>query len=455
MNIGQRKSYGFKLQVIEEGQQSDRNDISVVAEIGKDIDLCPGILDTYNVNGWQPVHQDLLMVCAAVAFADKHRARRITGWSRQLSVDIPVRELGVWQQPNVKLHLCDTLRHLTGDQWHFSFSKASGSSLGSMNQRALPFCNRKEFIMAYSDGLDSRCVAGLYDADDTAVCVRVTKSKDRVKNEERLFDQIPFKVKSNRSESSFRSRGFIFASVTAIVAQLCDVSRIIVPESGQGALGPALLPLHKTVADYRCHPTFFRKMECFIRALLGYTVNYDQPRLWYTKGETIEAFMAQYNRNAECVINTRSCWQQQWNVRGDEKVNQCGICAACLLRRMSMLAAGIDEPVSNYTFQDLTQQNHRDAISENSSIQISKSMLEYGSVGARHFHQLANMATLPASDLRPHVFQIMQATGSTEQDTHKNLRRLLMKHAEEWRAFVSAHGKRSFINRWALGGHYG
>src|SRR3546814_4414490 len=56
------------------------------------------------------------------------------------------------------------------------------------------------------------------------------------------------------NESSFRSRGFQFGVVAAIAAHLFGISRIVVPESGQGALGPVLLPLYNIYRDYRNHP---------------------------------------------------------------------------------------------------------------------------------------------------------------------------------------------------------
>jgi hypothetical protein len=39
------------------------------------------------------------------------------------------------------------------------------------------------------------------------------------------------------------------------------------------------LPLHNIYVDYRNHPTFFRKMGRFIKALEGYRVQFEQPRL--------------------------------------------------------------------------------------------------------------------------------------------------------------------------------
>ena len=296
----------------------------------------------------------------------------------------------------------------------------------------------------------------MYDTSDTAVRVRVTKTKDRIKKGEGPFDLIPFRVKPAKFlESSFRSRGFIFASVTAIASHLSGVGRVIVPESGQGALGPVLLPLHNIYADYRNHPTFFRKMERFIKTLLGCALTYEQPRLWHTKGQTIAAYISQSGKGSELVINTRSCWQKRWNVKVDGEYRQCGLCAACLLRRMSMHAAGVEEPANAYTINDLTAATYEDAIPQADHIRLSHTMVEHGSVGARHLQQLANMTELPDAALRLHVFEIARATGMSEQVTHDNLRKLLVQHAEEWRDFVNAQGQHSFVNAWTKGGRYG
>lgn len=216
-----------------------------------------------------------------------------------------------------------------------------------------------------------------------------------------------------------------------------------------------LLPLHNIYADYRNHPTFFRKMERFIKTLLGYSVVYEQPRLWYTKGQTIEAFLAQPREGQGSVLRTRSCWQKRWNVKIDGEFRQCGLCAACLLRRMSMQAAGVTEPSGTYMIADLTTARYEDAISRSNRTRPSHTMVEYGSVGVRHFQQLADLAERPDAALRPHVFEIARATGAPEQDTRDNLRKLLVQHAEEWRDFVSAQGQHSFIKSWTKGGRYG
>src|SRR3546814_16343603 len=91
------------------------------------------------------------------------------------------------------------------------------------------------------------------------------------------------------NESSFRSRGFQFGVVAAIAAHLFGISRIVVPESGQGALGPVLLPLYNIYRAYRNHPSFFRKMERLLYAALDHIVELHQPRKWSPKEIAREA----------------------------------------------------------------------------------------------------------------------------------------------------------------------
>ena len=459
MNSCQRSGgrYGLTLNIVEKGTESRTglNGGGMVVEIGEGIVFDASVLDTYHYAGWKPVHHDLLVVCAAVEFADRRRPRRATQWSRWFQITIPVFERDAWDQAAVRRYLHDTLRHLTGDDWQFSFRQAKESTVeDSVRQRMLPFRENKEFVIAYSNGIDSRCVSDILDARDSVVRVRLTRVRDRAKHGERPFDQIPFAVKTGSGETDVRSRAFKFAAITAIAAHLCAVGKIVVPESGQEAIGPSLLPLHNTYPDYRNHPTFFRKMERFIQELLGFSVSYEQPRLWNTKGETIRAFAARVESGRESLLNTRSCWQQRWNARFDGKLGQCGLCAACLLRRMSMHAAEIEEPAGIYFVDDLTRARYEDARPQQRGGRLSRTLVEYGSVGARHLQQLADRAEVSDTALRPFVFEIARATSTSEHETLEGLRRLLLQHASEWRAFCRAQGPRSFIVGWAKGARH-
>src|SRR5689334_18321898 len=90
------------------------------------------------------------------------------------------------------------------------------------------------------------------------------------------FAKVPYEVHCNlpNLESSARSRGFKFSMISSIAAYLADADEIIVPESGQGAIGPALINVGHAYPDYRSHPLFTLRMERFIQALLGKRIRF-------------------------------------------------------------------------------------------------------------------------------------------------------------------------------------
>lgn len=446
-----------RLVIIEEEQMPGRTFLlpehTVIAEVGRHIHFNAAVLDTFDVKGCGPLHYDMLVLCASIEFADR-RWKRPLGWRRSLHVTVPVIDLKIWQKQEVLKSLHGVLNHLTGDTWRFTFVQAKNLSPIGLQQMPLDFNKTKTFAVAYSDGLDSRAVSALSGAEAEALCVRVAGNRQLRKNGDSYFTRIPFKVKGYRgNESSFRSRGFQFAGVTAIAAQLSGVLRIVVPESGQGALGPVLLPLHNIYPDYRNHPTFFRKMEQFIKALFDHQLRFEQPRLWSTKGQTLRAFLNLAGKSEQHLTSTRSCWQTRRVVnKGGRK--QCGLCAACLLRRLSLHTAGVNETLGAYVVSDLTEPDAGDALSVISQKADRDIMVEYGSVGVRHLQHLADMADLSDDALRVHAWQIAAATETTYEETLKKLRTMLVTHAKEWRAFLSAQGEKSFLKGWMDGGRY-
>lgn len=457
MSLHPRKSPSSDkyLFVIEKEQKPDHRipKGSVIAKVDQHILFDAAVLDSFDVEGCKPLHYDILVLCAAVEFADR-RWKRPQRWRRTLDVTVPVSDLERWQKPEVLKSLHDALKHLTGDTWRFTFIKAKNRSPIGSRQMILDFGNTKAFAVAYSDGLDSRAVSALSGLENQALCIRVAGNRQHKKTGDSFFTHIPFKVEGHGStESSFRSRGFQFAAVTAIAAQLSNVELIIVPESGQGALGPVLLPLHNIYTDYRNYPTFFRNMERFIKELQDYCIRYEQPRLWSTKGQTLSAFLDIPGKSKEHLTSTRSCWQKRRivNVGG---IKQCGLCAACLLRRLSLHAADVNEASDTYVVSDLTLADAHDALSVIPRKVDRDIMFEYGSVGVRHLQHLADMADLPDCALRAHVSEIATATEVTYEDTLKKLRTMLVAHAKEWREFLSAQGEKSFLNSWMDGGRY-
>src|SRR3546814_442554 len=410
------------LVVLEGGCARPRRAVAgaIYVEVGKKIKFDAAALDDFDVEGCQPVHYDLLLICAAVEFADR-RWKRPRSWGRKLHLIIPTIATGIWQNPDVVAKLCAALRHLTGDQWSFDFKAAGNKAPIGERQIPLGFANSKKFAVPYSEGLDSRAVSALSGTEDDALCVRVSNNRQKRRPGENFFNQVPFKVLGHTSnESSFRSRGFQFGVVAAIAAHLFGISRIVVPESGQGALGPVLLPLYNIYRDYRNHPSFFRKMERFLSAALDHSVEFDQPRMWSTKGQTLRTFLTQTGRPQADLTSTTSCWQKRAVVNFGGKRRQCGLCAACLLRRMSMHAAEINEASDTYVIADLRASSVAQALAVVADQSQRRIMVEYGSVGTRHLAQLAALADRPDEELRAETSEIAEATNLPYDSALKN-----------------------------------
>ena len=76
-------------------------------------------------------------------------------------------------------------------------------------------------------------------------------------------------------------------------------------------------------------------------------------------------------------------------------------------------------------------------------------------MGARHLQQLGEFAVEPDAVLKPFAFELSEALGTPMADVQASLRRMLLRHSEEWAAFAAAQGERSFLKLWTKGGRHG
>ncbi len=426
---------------------------AIAAIIGQHLKLDLVGLKSYFFARWDVRLFDLLVVAAAVEFCDRVHRRPARGWARAFDVRVSVHEPEEWTKPDVCNGLEETLGFLTGDTWRFSFI-ARKHTESEAPQRSLSLPPGATLIMPYSEGLDSLAVHALMRETEQGGLVRVRLGaggvdRNSVIKDRQPFARVPYHVRTQtRAEPSARARGFKFAVITAIAAAMSSVDRIVVTESGQGALGPVLVPTGHAYPDYRVHPAFTRRVERFFEALTGRAVRYVFPRLWSTKGETLA--IAAALPQAPDWARTRSCWQsaQQVSVAGERR--QCGVCAACMLRRMSMHSAGLEESATTYVWETLQTSEFRAGAA--AEFQRHTSALDqYGIAGVLH---LDHLAALSGSDLhRRHVRRVARETADAlredADDVESRLFSLLKRHAEEWRLFVLAQGGSSFVARYA------
>lgn len=425
-------------------------------EIGTNLVFSTHSLTSYFFADWEPIVFDTLLLAAAIEFCDKVQRRPALGWGRDIALNIPVHSVAHWNSKAVNDHLHDALEFLTGDRWQVTFSERR-KKVASPQQGLFNLPSGAIGVVPFSDGLDSRAVGALLSKKygDKIVRVRLGKKQSDqpqdASGRKEPFTTVPYKVRHAEkrfTESSARSRGFKFAVLSGLAAYLAKVDKVFVPESGQGALGPALVTVGQAYEDFRNHPRFTKKMSAFLKALLGQDIAFEFPRLWSTKGETLAAYAA-INGGSSDWKTTRSCWQDNRNVSVNKHRRQCGICAACMLRRMSLHEAKLDEPKDNYIWENLGADDFKEGATIGFD-KITRAQRLYAIAGALHLDHLASLRRTPnfLQTLEFHAFHIARAIGLPEKDVRSKLDRLLTQHEKEWTEFMTSLGPNSFIAGW-------
>lgn len=428
--------------------------------IGENLQFSAEPLASYFFADWEPVVFDALMLAASVEFCDKLKRRPSLRWSREIELRLPVHDQQVWTRSDVSGCLHEALELLTGDRWRIEFAKrrkaVASPQQGLFN---LPLAGPLA-VIPFSEGLDSRAVAGLAEKEygDRLIRVRLgTKSDDRPTDSsgrKSPFTAVPYKVKRGDyrfPETSARSRGFKFALLSGLAAHLAKTDRVFVPESGQGALGPSLVPVGQAYEDYRNHPVFTKKMSVFLKALFGRDIHFEFPRLWYTKGETLRDYVSTYGKTD--WAGTRSCWQDNRNASVNSHRRQCGICAACMLRRLSVHAAGLSENSDTYIWEDLRARTFETGAVD--GFEKISAQRNYAIAGALHLDHLAGLrrSRIHAPALESNIRQLSLALDRPNDEVRAGLHRLLTQHEKEWKAFMEFLGTDSFVSRWTEGKH--
>ena len=424
--------------------------------IGEHIRFSTEGLQSYFFAAWDATAVDLLLVAAAVEFCDKMKPRPAHGWSRSFELRVPVHDVGRWRGAGVHDHLVAALGFLTGDRWNIEFVPRKTAEQPVL-QKSLTLPSQARIIIPYSGGLDSRAVAGLISAEGKTALVRVRLGSSgpeerRQRRARQPFTAVPYRVslcERRPQESSARSRGFKFAAVTAVAAHLANACDIVVPESGQGALGPVLVVSGQSYADYRNHPAFTERMEAFLDGLFGRHLTYRFPRIWSTKGETLAAYVG-LGQVSERWWEGRSCWQQARQASVNGKLRQCGICAACLLRRLSVHAAGLDEPQDIYVWENLGAATLREGAASEFT-HVTGALSDYAIAGVLHLDHLAAMAgsSLHEAVVRRVARQVALSLHEDVGEAKLKLSDLLLRHRAEWLSFLDRLGPTSFVTKLA------
>ena len=177
-------------------------------------------------------------MAAAVEYGDRVQRRPVLKWQREIELRIPVHDPDRWNDQRVADTLHDVLEFLTGDQWQITFYKRS-QPLNPPRQGQFNLKDGINAVIPFSDGMDSRAVAGLMarEMGDKLIRVRLgskTRDAQSPSPQKHPFTSVPYRIRPGDQqfvELSARSRGFKFALISGLAAYLSKAGQVIVPES--------------------------------------------------------------------------------------------------------------------------------------------------------------------------------------------------------------------------------
>jgi 7-cyano-7-deazaguanine synthase in queuosine biosynthesis len=311
---------------------------------------------------------DLCEVAAYVFMADKSFPRGDYGkWTRNLSFLIPVRDPDRWN--SVKAILTNTVATLSGDNVEFHFvpkvAEKAGKNDSSESQPSeeLQPSNRldSDCVCLFSGGLDSFAGAvylikkgrrPLF-ASHYVSSLKSLQSKLITGIEKefgRKVEHFQYRVTSRTTkqtrflfknqESSHRARSFLFLSYAAVAAATRGLSEIYICENGVLSLNVPISDARKGTRSTRhAHPLFLQYFNQLINALYGRTFSVQNPFQFWTKGR--EAKLLEKTKLYPLIKDTVTCWGYPNQTLKYPNSNHCGYCIPCIVRRVSVKAAGL------------------------------------------------------------------------------------------------------------------
>jgi 7-cyano-7-deazaguanine synthase in queuosine biosynthesis len=412
-----------------------------VALLGRDIRTSSERISHYCVTEHEPVYEDLATLVESMAYFDRLVPRRRSGgWARQLSIQIPTYECGVFQRAVALDALLEAAWFLTGDRWSFEFVPRQGPAPGRQAKLSLPKGVMRH-IVPFSDGLDSFAQVQLSVREhgrDAVMLVRSGLGRDRI-FPELVSLRVPRKFSGVRMrEVSYRTRPLVFYTLAAIAAAITQAEAVVIGENGQGAIGPACLPFADEWWFRSAHPGFVRRWARFLGTILDNPTRFEQPQLWKTKAEVLcklrtDGLLGGWENTSSCSTRPKDRYGHR----------SCGVCGGCLLRTVSAHSAGLSLVTEDNAFDLNTVEDicfsrvggHR------------RMRPGERAVAVRAIATMAEFARLADSSGGDVV--IKREAQLIDPDRYpmaeQNIRQLLRRHKSEWDGFMSSLPERSWV----------
>lgn len=297
-----------------------------------------------------PRSADLITIALSCYTVDRLEARSARWW-RELDVQIPVSDPDFWAARAAPL--TEFLHQVTDDRWSFEFvagrrPRAAETQLPLLPPGLAPDSS----IGLFSGGLDSLAgaVRFLAGSDSQLLLIGVRSSfvigrdqRKLVREMRRLWPgrvqylRVPLRLqRAGDGEQTQRVRAFVYLTIAAVAALHVGLSSISVYENGIGAYNPRVAEFQwGSQSNLATHPETLRRFSELMRAFEA-PVDVLLPHRHETKAEHVSRMPAVARG---LIAGTASCDSYPLRRAG---VSHCGTrCGSCILRRQSLLAAGL------------------------------------------------------------------------------------------------------------------
>jgi hypothetical protein len=134
-----------------------------------------------------------------------------------------------------------------------------------------------------------------------------------------------------------QTRGLLFLAAATNAAANLGVNQIIIGENGPLMINPLVSPA--SISTKNAHPKLIVGFQEIMQKLGYRGMHLVAPHKDMTKTEVI---LDALQGLQDTIMKSYSCWRTQGLSA------MCGVCFSCYVRKLSLLAAGIDEPDSLY-----------------------------------------------------------------------------------------------------------
>ncbi len=286
-----------------------------------------------------------------------------TKWYRDLTYWVPVSDPAHWQSLSTELE--ELLTQLSGDARIRLNFLPRVKPLAASSYLAFPPTDAgfqgASTVVLFSGGLDSlagavrELVAGSPPllVSHRSVPIRVTAQellnkelRNRFKRAVPAISVWITRTQSPPQDTTQRMRAFLYLSLAAVVAAELNIKRILYCENG---ITTCNLPLSGQRIGSRStrttHPAVLSKFRDAMRKLLNLDIEVENPLLFLTKTEVVEAL--KHAQSADLISSAISCGR---SIGVERARPHCGTCYQCIVRRFAVAGSGtqVHDPLEAY-----------------------------------------------------------------------------------------------------------